>query len=197
MLTFSKIWCYPFFFKKVMESMVNFNFRSKPAFHCPPLVDPQTLPISKLELFMAIANDLQSLTIIVKICAERSWTRIWQPKVIITTVDIFDMFTSFGLLFQHIGSISGPRWLGGQEGHGYPYFFWNRTLSGMFSRKIAFLSLFKASKTFLALAFPESRRRPWILNWSKIRIRTNKINLKCISDRAKYDMYHIHLGLEK
>ena len=53
-----------------MESMVNFSFRSKPVFHFLPAVDPETLPISKLELFMTISNNFQPLTIVVKISAD-------------------------------------------------------------------------------------------------------------------------------
>ena len=41
-----------------------------PAFHSLPAVDPETLPISKLELFVTIANDFQPLTIVVRISAE-------------------------------------------------------------------------------------------------------------------------------
>ena len=54
-----------------MESMVKFSFRSKPVFHSLPVVDSESLPISKLELFMAIVNDfLKTSTIVVKITAE-------------------------------------------------------------------------------------------------------------------------------
>ena len=53
-----------------MESMVNFSFRYKTVFHSLPAVDPETLPISKMELFTIIGNDFQSLTIVVKISAE-------------------------------------------------------------------------------------------------------------------------------
>ena len=52
-----------------MESMVNFSFRSKTVFHSLPAVDPETLPISKIEIFMTISNNIQSLTILVKISA--------------------------------------------------------------------------------------------------------------------------------
>ena len=56
-------------------------------------------------------------------------------------------------------------------GHGCPptppthhhYIFLNCTLPGMFSRKFAFASLFKASKTFLASALQEYRPGPCIL----------------------------------
>ena len=41
----------------------------KPAFHSLP-ADPEILPISKLELFVTIANDFQPLTIVVRISAE-------------------------------------------------------------------------------------------------------------------------------
>ena len=50
--------------------MVNFSFRSKTVFHSLPAVDPETLPISKMELFETIGNDFQSLTIVVKISAD-------------------------------------------------------------------------------------------------------------------------------
>ena len=53
-----------------MESMVNFSFRSKPVFHSLPAVDPETLLICNMELFMTIANNFQPLTIVVKISAE-------------------------------------------------------------------------------------------------------------------------------
>ena len=39
----------------------------KPVFHYLPAVDPETLSISKLELFVIIANNFQTLTIVVKI----------------------------------------------------------------------------------------------------------------------------------
>ena len=38
------------------------------------------------------------------------------------------------------------------------HFFWNRILPGMFSWKFSFVSFSKPSKTFLAPAFPKSRR---------------------------------------
>ena len=44
--------------------------KSKPAFHSLPAVAPETLPISKLELSVAIANDFQSLTNVAKNSAE-------------------------------------------------------------------------------------------------------------------------------
>ena len=53
-----------------MESMVNFSFRSKTVFHSIPVVDPETLPKSKMELSATIGNDFQSLTIVVKISAD-------------------------------------------------------------------------------------------------------------------------------
>ena len=53
-----------------METMVNFSFRSKTVFHSLPEVDPETLPISKMELFMTTGNDFQPLTVVVKISAE-------------------------------------------------------------------------------------------------------------------------------
>ena len=53
-----------------MESMVNSSFRYKPVFNFLPAVDPEPLPISKLKLFMTIANNLQPLTIVVKISAD-------------------------------------------------------------------------------------------------------------------------------
>ena len=42
----------------------------KPVFHSLPAVDPETVPISKLELFVTIANNLQPLTTVVRISAE-------------------------------------------------------------------------------------------------------------------------------
>ena len=50
--------------------MVNFSFRYKTVFHSLPAVDPETIPISKIELFTTIGNDFQSLAIVVKISAE-------------------------------------------------------------------------------------------------------------------------------
>ena len=53
-----------------MESMVNFSIRSNPVFDSLPAVDPETLPISKMEHFMTIGNDFQRLTTVIKISAE-------------------------------------------------------------------------------------------------------------------------------
>ena len=53
-----------------MESIVNFSFRYKTVFHSLPAVDPETIPISNIELFTKIGNDFQSLNIVVKISAE-------------------------------------------------------------------------------------------------------------------------------
>ena len=47
--------------------MENFSFRSKTVFHPLPVVDPESLPISKLEHFMTIDNDYQPLAIVIKI----------------------------------------------------------------------------------------------------------------------------------
>ena len=47
-----------------MKSIVNFSLRSKPVIHSLPVVDPETIQISKLELFMTIANDFQLLCIV-------------------------------------------------------------------------------------------------------------------------------------
>ena len=52
-----------------MESKVNFSFRYKAVFHSLPVVNPETIPISKIELFTTIGSDFQSLTIVVKISA--------------------------------------------------------------------------------------------------------------------------------
>ena len=49
---------------------VNFSFRSKTVFHSLPGVDPETLPISKIELFTTIGNNMQPLTTVVKISVE-------------------------------------------------------------------------------------------------------------------------------
>ena len=46
------------------------SFRSKPLFHSLTAVDPKTLPISKMELFVTITNDFQSFTIVGKISAD-------------------------------------------------------------------------------------------------------------------------------
>ena len=50
--------------------MVNFSFRSKTVFHSLTAMDPETLPIFKMELFMTIGNDFQPLTVVVKISTE-------------------------------------------------------------------------------------------------------------------------------
>ena len=50
--------------------MVNFSFRSKAVFHSLTAMDPETLPIFKMELFMTIGNDFQPLTVVVKISTE-------------------------------------------------------------------------------------------------------------------------------
>ena len=44
--------------------------------------------------------------------------------------------------------------------HRHTHFFLNRTLLGMFSWKLTFVSFSKAFKTFLAPALPDSRRGP-------------------------------------
>ena len=53
-----------------MQSMVNFSFGSKSAFYSLPEVYLQTLPISKMKLFITVSKDIQSLTIVSKIFAE-------------------------------------------------------------------------------------------------------------------------------
>ena len=50
--------------------MVNFSFRYKTVFNSLQAVDPETIPISKIELFTTIGNDFRSLTIVVKISPE-------------------------------------------------------------------------------------------------------------------------------
>ena len=42
----------------------------KPIFHSLQAVDPETLSVSKFELYVTIANDFQPLTFILKIFAE-------------------------------------------------------------------------------------------------------------------------------
>ena len=42
----------------------------KPVFNSLPLVAPETLPISKLELFLTIPNNFQQLTVVVKTSTE-------------------------------------------------------------------------------------------------------------------------------
>ena len=53
-----------------MESMVDFSIVNLNLYFILPAVDPEALPISKLELFVTIANDFQPLTIVVKISVE-------------------------------------------------------------------------------------------------------------------------------
>ena len=53
-----------------MGSMVDFSIVNLNLYFILPAVDPEALPISKLELFVTIANDFQPLTIVVKISAE-------------------------------------------------------------------------------------------------------------------------------
>ena len=50
--------------------MINFSFRSKTVFHSLTAMEPETLPIFKMELFMTIGNDFQPLTVVVKISTE-------------------------------------------------------------------------------------------------------------------------------
>ena len=42
----------------------------KPVFNSPPVVAPETLPISKLELFLTIPKDFHPLTVVVKSSTE-------------------------------------------------------------------------------------------------------------------------------
>ena len=44
--------------------MVNFSFRSEPVIHFLPVEDPETLQISKLELFLTIADGFLPLSIV-------------------------------------------------------------------------------------------------------------------------------------
>ena len=53
-----------------MESMVDFSIVNLNLYFILPAVDPEAVPISKLEPFVTIANDFQPLTIVVKISAE-------------------------------------------------------------------------------------------------------------------------------
>ena len=69
--------------------MVNFSLRSKTIFHSLPDVDPETLPIFKMELFMTIGNDFQPLTI-VKISAEFLNPHMITKDGYINTVNIFE-----------------------------------------------------------------------------------------------------------
>ena len=50
--------------------MSNLSFRSKTVFDSLPAVDPETLPIFKMDLFMTISNDFQPLTTVLKVSAE-------------------------------------------------------------------------------------------------------------------------------
>ena len=80
-----------------MESMVHLSFRSKTALHSLPEMDPETLPISKMKLFMIVGNDIQSLNIVKKIFAELL-------NLHMTTKDgTVNIVASFRLLFQRIG----------------------------------------------------------------------------------------------
>ena len=59
-------------------------------------MDPETLPVSKLKLFVTIANNFQLLTVVVRISAELT----------ISTVGIFDKFeAAFSTYRIDIGSI--------------------------------------------------------------------------------------------
>ena len=44
--------------------MVNFSLRSKPVIHILPVVNPETLQMSKFELFITIANGFQPFGIV-------------------------------------------------------------------------------------------------------------------------------------
>ena len=70
--------------------MVNVRFRSKPVFHSLPALDPETLPISKLELFMTIANDFQPLAVVIKVFAEFPNPHMTTKDEYISTVNILD-----------------------------------------------------------------------------------------------------------
>ena len=50
--------------------MTNFKYKSKAVLYYLPEADPSTLPITKIELFITIAEDFQPLSIIAKISAE-------------------------------------------------------------------------------------------------------------------------------
>ena len=78
-----------------MESMVNSSFRSKPVFHFLPLVDPETPPISTLELFMTIATSSHYPC---RFCEPAYDYQRWLLALLI-------FLTSFRLRFQYIGSI--------------------------------------------------------------------------------------------
>ena len=50
---------------------------------------PEILSVSKQELFMAVPKNFQPLT---KRSQQISWTRIWLPKMTISTANILDKF---------------------------------------------------------------------------------------------------------
>ena len=80
-----------------MESIVNLSSRSITVFHSLPAVDPGTLPISKMELFMTIDNDFQPLIILVKISIFSVRLGSKYPSflmVIIYMALVFSMFQS-------------------------------------------------------------------------------------------------------
>ena len=78
--------------------MVNFSFKSKPVFNFLPVMDSENLPISRMELFMTIANKFQLLAIVVKVSERAYDCQRWLLALLI-------FLTSFRLFFQHIGSI--------------------------------------------------------------------------------------------
>ena len=85
-LTFFKTWCYP---SLCYGEHGKFSFRFKLAFHFLPVVNPETRPILKLQLFIAIANDFLIKTFVVRISAEYR-NRTWITNMIIKTFNIFD-----------------------------------------------------------------------------------------------------------
>ena len=56
-------------YSNTLWSAQYFSFRFKTAFHSVPVVNPETLPISTMELCMTFRNNLQPLTIVIKISA--------------------------------------------------------------------------------------------------------------------------------
>ena len=57
----------PLTLQKGYREQENFNLKSKPIFHSLPVVDPEALQISMMELFMTTVNNFQLLNIRVKI----------------------------------------------------------------------------------------------------------------------------------
>ena len=81
------------------ESMVNFSFRSKTAFHSLPAVDPETLPISKMEFLWQLVTTLPTINYRRKgLCRVPKPTYNYQRSLLA----LLTFLTSFRLLFQRV-----------------------------------------------------------------------------------------------